>query len=311
MLGKPGHDPAGEQLVLGGRVDHHVAVARPDHGDVVDAARRCAGTGRRPRCRSGRASGTSGACRAAWRRSGSNWYLASPNSFGRGWPSSLFSSGLGSKVSRWLGPPAMNRKMTDARLGREMRRPGRQRVGRCPARSLLLVEERGQRQAAEAAEGVADELAARAGRAAVRERSRRISRDIEEPVQVEDGQGEFLQRLVAEERERRARRSSAVGGRPRARRKARSTSSPGSPPALSLEPAGEGRGQVVREPAVEQLQGLRGVRARLAPRRSWSAAPGRRTSPGTAAAGCAWRAGRSTAGRARPRRAATCHCEGL
>src|SRR5579871_2359925 len=41
-----------------------------------------------------------------------NWYLASPNSAGRGWPSSLFKSGLGSNVSKWLGPPAMNRKIT-------------------------------------------------------------------------------------------------------------------------------------------------------------------------------------------------------
>ena len=41
-----------------------------------------------------------------------NWYFASPNSFGRACPSSWFKSGLGSNVSRWLGPPAMNRKMT-------------------------------------------------------------------------------------------------------------------------------------------------------------------------------------------------------
>ena len=41
-----------------------------------------------------------------------NWYFASPNSFGRGWPSSLFNSGLGSKVSTWLGPPAVNKKIT-------------------------------------------------------------------------------------------------------------------------------------------------------------------------------------------------------
>ena len=31
---------------------------------------------------------------------------------GNGWPASRFSSGLGSNVSRWLGPPSMNRKMT-------------------------------------------------------------------------------------------------------------------------------------------------------------------------------------------------------
>ena len=31
---------------------------------------------------------------------------------GSGWPASRFSSGLGSNVSMWLGPPSMNRKMT-------------------------------------------------------------------------------------------------------------------------------------------------------------------------------------------------------
>jgi hypothetical protein len=33
-----------------------------------------------------------------------NWYFASPNSLGRVWPCSWFSSGFGSNVSRWLGP---------------------------------------------------------------------------------------------------------------------------------------------------------------------------------------------------------------
>src|SRR5229473_5121194 len=41
-----------------------------------------------------------------------NWYLASPKLAGRFWPLSLLSSGLGSYVSMWLGPPDMNRKMT-------------------------------------------------------------------------------------------------------------------------------------------------------------------------------------------------------
>ena len=45
------------------------------------------------------------------------------------------SSGLGSKVSRWLGPPAMNRKMTDARLGRKMRRPWARADWPSPARA--------------------------------------------------------------------------------------------------------------------------------------------------------------------------------
>src|SRR6266446_9654067 len=45
-----------------------------------------------------------------------NWYLASPNSFGRGCPSSSLRSGLGSNVSMWLGPPDMKRKITDRAL---------------------------------------------------------------------------------------------------------------------------------------------------------------------------------------------------
>ena len=31
---------------------------------------------------------------------------------GSGWPARRLSSGFGSNVSRWLGPPSMNRKMT-------------------------------------------------------------------------------------------------------------------------------------------------------------------------------------------------------
>src|SRR5215471_17033106 len=46
-----------------------------------------------------------------------NWYLASPNSVGRFWPSSLLRAGLGSNVSTWLGPPTMNRKITDFAFG--------------------------------------------------------------------------------------------------------------------------------------------------------------------------------------------------
>src|SRR5580692_12620932 len=40
-------------------------------------------------------------------------YCTSPNSAGRFCPSSLFNRGLGSKVSRCDGPPAMNRKIID------------------------------------------------------------------------------------------------------------------------------------------------------------------------------------------------------
>ena len=39
------------------------------------------------------------------------------NDAGSGWPASLSSSGLGSNVSMWLGPPSMKRKMTLLALG--------------------------------------------------------------------------------------------------------------------------------------------------------------------------------------------------
>src|SRR5438034_11361987 len=45
-----------------------------------------------------------------------DWYLASPKLAGRVWQLSLLCSGLGSKVSMWLGTPDMNWKMTDLAL---------------------------------------------------------------------------------------------------------------------------------------------------------------------------------------------------
>ena len=195
-----------------------------------------------------------------------NWYFASPNSFGRGCPSSWFRSGLGSNVSRWLGPPAMNRKMTDARLGgdggaawgradwRSQRRPGpAPGSGARPAPGRRSRRRRRGRTRGGCGSG------GHAGRIG-------MSGNIQEPVQVEHGQGEFLRRLIAEERERDERSLRRVGGRPSASRKARSTSRSGSPPDLALEAAGEGRGEVVREPAVEHLERLGRVGARLAPR---------------------------------------------
>ena len=103
--------------------------------------------------------------------------------------------------------------------------------------------------------------------------------DIQERVQVEHRQGELRERLVAEELERRrlARPSSAPG--PTASQKARSTICSRVAAGSRSQPLGERRGQVVREPAVEQFQRLRGVRARLRAGRNWSAAPGRRTPP--------------------------------
>src|SRR5471030_1115054 len=40
-----------------------------------------------------------------------------PKEAGMGWPARRSSSGLGSKRSRWLGPPSMNSQMTDLAVG--------------------------------------------------------------------------------------------------------------------------------------------------------------------------------------------------
>ena len=50
------------------------------------------------------------------------------NDSGIGWPSSSLSFGLWSNSSSWLGPPAMNRKMTAFAFGGEVRLPRRERV---------------------------------------------------------------------------------------------------------------------------------------------------------------------------------------
>ena len=51
-----------------------------------------------------------------------------PKLAGSFWPDSLLSTGLGSNVSIWLGPPAIIRKMTALGFGRKMLRLGGQRI---------------------------------------------------------------------------------------------------------------------------------------------------------------------------------------
>src|SRR5262249_3961729 len=43
--------------------------------------------------------------------------IGRPKDSGMGWPASLSSSGLGSNVSRWLGPPSMKSQITDFARG--------------------------------------------------------------------------------------------------------------------------------------------------------------------------------------------------
>ena len=164
MLGKPGDEPAGEQLVLGRRVDDHVAVARADHGDVVDAA--------------GDVREEVGDLDAA---------LAvlperPPGAEQPGVALDELILRLAELLRARLAVELVQQRLGIERL--EMARPAghEQEDHRAspwpacgpawgpagsatPARSLLPVQERGEGEAAEAAEGVADELAARAGRA--------------------------------------------------------------------------------------------------------------------------------------------------
>src|SRR5207248_1641181 len=85
---------------------------------------------------------------------------------------------------------------------------------------------------------------------------------VQEGVQVEDREGELLERLRAKERDGQLllpRRGRAAGGEPVRELDLRGRVGPG----LAAEPVRERAGEVVRERAVEQFQRLEGVRARL------------------------------------------------
>ena len=89
------------------------------------------------------------------------WYFTSPNSAGRFWPSSWFSRGFGSNVSRCDGPPAMYKKMNDLAgwWSGYLRRLGRQRIEAGRAR-LRLRQHRRKRQRPRAAEAIGQKFAA-------------------------------------------------------------------------------------------------------------------------------------------------------
>src|SRR5436190_13508329 len=117
-----------------------------------------------------------------------NWYFASPNSSGFFSPLSWLSSGLGSNVSMWLGPPAMNRKMTDlafASLGDDLAASG------FPAAPQVWSH-----NDANASEPKPQK--------ASRKNSRRAGQksgliDIKKHVEVEYGEGEFFEWLILQE----------------------------------------------------------------------------------------------------------------
>jgi hypothetical protein len=157
-----GNDAAGEEFVLRRRVDHHVAMTRPQHRDVVDAAGRVReqvrdldpGLTVLPK-RAPRAEQPSVVLNelvlrfAELRRS-----LLSVE---------LVQQRLGIKrldVTRAARHEQENHRPGP---GRMMRLPARQRIGDSRA-GLFLVQQRGQRQPAEPATRIPHEVASRASR---------------------------------------------------------------------------------------------------------------------------------------------------
>ena len=153
----------GEQLVLGRRVDDHVAVARPDHGDVVDAT--------------GDVGEEVGDFDAALpilseRATGAQQpgvtlnllILHVAELFRARLALELVQQRLGIEGLEMAGPSGHEQEDHRGRLGRDVDRPGGQGIVHAGAEPLP-VQDRGEGQAADAAEGVADELPARAGRA--------------------------------------------------------------------------------------------------------------------------------------------------
>src|SRR5262245_37328524 len=170
-----------------------------------------------------------------------NWYLASPNSPGRGWPSSRFRSGLGSNVSKWLGPPAMNRKMTARALA------GRW-GGFAASGSAGAARACSWSKSAASARPPKPQKASR-----MNSRRERVGRawgqasgDIQELIEVEQREGEFPQWLLAQEGER---QRTLVGGRRPAQRQPEPPLDDPLRLAARLPPqaAGERLGQFVRQ----------------------------------------------------------------
>ncbi len=263
MLGKPRHDPAGEQLVLGGRVDDHVAVARPDHRDVVDAARdvreevgdldaALAVLLERP----ARAQQLGVAL--------DQLVLGLAELLGPPLPFELVQERLGIERLQVAGPAGHEQEDDRARLGREMGRLGSERPRPIPREAARHASSEASARPPKPAKASGRTPGACGSGGCAGDGRAGISPDIEEPVEVEDGQGEILQRLVAEERKRRV--AFRVRGRPAQGQPERAIDErPRVAPDSFSNPAGERPSQVVRQAAVEQLEGLGSVRARLAP----------------------------------------------
>src|SRR6185295_5796508 len=127
-----------------------------------------------------------------------NWYFASPKSFGRDWPCSWFSSGFGSKVSRWLGPPDMKRKITDFAFGVSVASFGASGLIR-PSSARSRCWWRIDASASEPKPQNASWMNSRRVRV-----GRESLWNIKERIQIEEGQGELFERLLLQELQREA-----------------------------------------------------------------------------------------------------------
>src|SRR5262249_18067718 len=179
---------------------------------------------------------------------------ASPTSWGGAGPSSRFGRGWGSNVSRWLGPPAMKRKMTARALA------GRW-GGFAASGSAGAAWACSWSKSAASARPPKPQKASRINsrRERVGRTWGRASGDIQELIEVEQREGEFPQRLLAQERER---QRTLVGGRRPAQRQREPPLDDPFQIAARLPPqaAGERLGQFVRQPPIQKLQRLRCVR---------------------------------------------------
>ena len=184
------------------------------------------------------------------------WRRRTPS--GRGWPSSLFSSGLGSKVSRWLGPPAMNRKMTDFALAGMWAGLGA-RGSSTPARSCSWCRTRRGpgRRSRRRRRGRTRGGCGSGGNAGGRHRTYR------NPLRLNIARANSSSGWSRGIRARPPARPASAVGRGASRKADRPRGR--SPPASSPSRRANDRGEVVRERAVEQLQRLRRVGARLPP----------------------------------------------
>src|SRR5262249_43218775 len=121
------------------------------------------------------------------------------NSLGRVCPSSLLSNGLGSNVSRWLGPPAMNRKITAFAFAGTW---GSFAASGSPPPARTCSPSRSEARARPLKPQNASRTNSRRVRVGSECKWKHRSGNISEPIQVEHSQCEFFDGLLTKELDR-------------------------------------------------------------------------------------------------------------